>query len=109
VIEAYRDRVGPFVGTLCTVADVADKLEFSFQDNQQGLVMVSKAMREAGCRTLEGKNRQIRVDTKQVRLWAVSKKLAAKYSAMEPAALAELYKRQKTLKPIILDDYDPGS
>jgi hypothetical protein len=99
VIEAYRDRVGPFVGTLCTAADVADKLEFSFEDNQQGLAMVSKAMREAGCRTLEGKNRQIRVDGKQVRLWAVSKKLAAKYSAMEPAALAELYKRQKTLKP----------
>jgi hypothetical protein len=109
VIEAYRDRVGPFVGTLCTAADVADKLEFSFEDNQQGLVMVSKAMREAGCRTLEGKNRQIRVDTKQVRLWALSKKLAAKYSAMEPATLAELYKRQKTLKPIILDDYDPAS
>lgn len=109
VIEAYRDRAGPFVGTLCTAADVADKLEFSFEDNQQGLVMVSKAMREAGCRTLEGKNRQIRVDTKQVRLWAMSKKLAAKYSAMEPAALAELYKRQKTRKPIILDDYDPAS
>jgi hypothetical protein len=109
VIEAYRDRVGPFVGTLCTAADVADKLEFSFQDNQQGLVMVSKAMREAGCRTLEGRNRQIRVDTKQVRLWALSKKLAAKFSTMEPAALAELYKRQKTRKPIILDDYDPAS
>jgi hypothetical protein len=99
VIEAYRDRAGPFVGTLCTAADVADKLEFSFEDDQQGLVMVSKAMREAGCRTLEGKNRQIRVDTKQVRLWAVSKKLAAKYSAMEPAALAELYKRQRARKP----------
>jgi hypothetical protein len=28
---------------------------------------------------------------------------------MEPATLAELYKRQKTLKPIILDDYDPAS
>ena len=99
VIEAYRDRAGPFVGTLCTAADVADKLEFSFEDNQQGLLMVSKAMREAGCRTLEGKNRQIRVDTKQVRLWAMSKKLAAKYSAMEPAALAELYKRQRARKP----------
>ena len=109
VIEAYRDRAGPFVGTLCTAADVADKLEFSFEDNQQGLVMVSKAMREAGCRPLEGKNRQIRVDTKQVRLWALSKKLAAEYSAMEPATLAELYKRQKTLKPIILDDHDPAS
>jgi hypothetical protein len=109
VLEAYRDRAGPFVGTLCTAADVADKLEFSFEDSQQGLVMVSKAMREAGCRTLEGKNRQIRADTKQVRLWARSKKLAAKYSAMEPATLAELYKRQKTLKPIILDDYDPAS
>ena len=109
VIEAYRDRVGPFAGTLCTAADVVDKLEFSFQDNQQGLVMVSKAMREAGCRTLEGRNRQIRVDTKQVRLWALSKKLAAKFSTMEPAALAELYKRQKTRKPIILDDYDPAS
>jgi hypothetical protein len=71
--------------------------------------MVSKAMREAGCRPLEGKNRQIRVDTKQVRLWALSKKLAAEYSAMEPATLAELYKRQKTLKPIILDDHDPAS
>jgi len=44
-----------------------------------------------------------------VRLWALSKKLAAKFSSMEPAALAELYKRQKTLKPIILDDYDPAS
>jgi Family of unknown function (DUF5906) len=109
VIEAYRERVGPFVGTLCTAADVVDKLKFSFQDNQQGLVMVSKAMREAGCRTLEGGNRQVRVDTKKVRLWALSKKLAAKYSAMEPAALAELYKRQKTRKPIILDDYDPAS
>jgi hypothetical protein len=109
VIEAYGDRAGPFVGTLCTAADVADKPEFSFEDNQQRLAMVSKAMREAGCRTLEGKNRQIRVDTKQVRLWALSKKLAAKYSAMEPATLAELYKRQKTLKPIILDDYDPAS
>ncbi len=109
VLEAYRDRAGPFVGTLCTAADVADKLELSFEDNQQGLVMVSKAMREAGCRTLEGRNRQIRVDTKKVRLWALSKKLAAKYSAMEPAALAELYKRQKTRKPIILDDCDPAS
>jgi hypothetical protein len=99
VIEAHRDRAGPFVGTLCTAADVADKLEFSFEDNQQGLVTVSKAMREAGCRTLEGKNRQIRVDTKQVRLWAVSKKLAAKFSTMEPAALAELYKRQRARKP----------
>ena len=98
VIEAYRDRAGPFVGTLCTAADVADKLELSFEDNQQGLVMVSKAMREAGCRTLEGKNRQIRVDTKQVRLWAVSKQLTAKYSAMEPAALAELYKRQSEFR-----------
>jgi Family of unknown function (DUF5906) len=109
VIEAYRDRVGPFVGTLCTAADVADKLEFSFQDNQQGLMMVSKAMREAGCRTLEGRNRQIRVDTKQVRLWALSKTLAAKFSTMEPAALAEHYKRQKTREPISLDDYDPAS
>jgi Family of unknown function (DUF5906) len=99
VIEAYRDRAGPFVGTLCSAADVADKLEFSFEDNQQGLVMVSKAMREAGCRTLEGKNRQIRVDTKQVRLWALSKRLAAKFSTMEPAALAELYKRQRARKP----------
>jgi hypothetical protein len=103
VLEAYRDRVGPFVGTLCTAADVADKLEFSFQDNQHGLMMVSKAMREAGCRTLEGSNRQIRVDTKQVRLWALSKELAAEFSTMEPAALAELYKRQKTREPIILD------
>jgi hypothetical protein len=109
VIEAHRNRVGPFVGTLCTAADVADELEFSFQDNQQGLVMVSKAMREVGCRTLEGGNRQIRVDTKPVRLWALSKKLAAKYSAMEPAALAELYKRQKTRNSIILDDCDPAS
>ena len=108
MIEAYRDRVGPFVGTLCTAADVADKLEFSFEDNQQGLAMVSKAMREAGCRTLEGRNRQIRVDTKQVRLWALTKKLAAKFSTMEPAALAELYKQQKTRTPI-LDDYDPAS
>jgi hypothetical protein len=99
VIDAYRDRAGPFVGTLCTAADVANQLEFSFEDNQQGLVMVSKAMREAGCRTLEGKNRQIRVDTKQVRLWALSKKLAAKFSTMEPAALAELYKRQRARKP----------
>lgn len=99
VIDAYRDRAGPFVGTLCTAADVADQLGFSFEDNQQGLVMVSKAMREAGCRTLEGKNRQIRVDTKQVRLWALSKKLAAKFSTMEPAALAELYKRQLARKP----------
>jgi hypothetical protein len=109
VLEAHRDRTGPFVGTLCTAADVANKLEFSFEDNQKGLAMISKAMREAGCRTLEGKNRQIRVDAKQVRLWALSKKLAAKFSTMEPAALAELYKRQKTLKPIILDDYDPAS
>jgi len=99
VIDAYRDRAGPFVGTLCTAADVADQLEFSFEDNQQGLLMVSKAMREAGCRTLEGKNRQIRVDTKQVRLWALSKKLAAKFSTMEPAALAELYKLQRARKP----------
>jgi hypothetical protein len=109
VLEAHRDRTGPFVGTLCTAADVANKLEFSFEDNQKGLAMISKAMREAGCRTLEGKNRQIRVDAKQVRLWALSKKLVAKFSTMEPAALAELYKRQKTLKPIILDDYDPAS
>jgi hypothetical protein len=103
VIEAYRDRAGPFVGTLCTAADVADKLEFSFEDNQQGLVMVSKAMREAGCRTLEGTNRQIRVDTKQVRLWALTKKLAAKFSIMEPAALAELYKWQRARKPSVDD------
>src|SRR5260370_16915298 len=107
VIEAYRDRVGPFVGTLCTAADVADKLEFSFEDNQQGLVMVSKAMREAGCRTLEGKNRQVRVDTKQVRLWALSKKLAPNYSPIPPATLAHLYKRPKTPNPIILHHYDP--
>ena len=106
VIEAHRDRAGPFVGTLCTAADVADKLEFSFEDNQQGLVMVSKAMREAGCRTLEGKNRQIRVDTKQVRLWALTKKLAAKFSTMEPAALAELYKRERARKA---SDDDPAS
>jgi hypothetical protein len=109
VLEAHRDRTGPFVGTLCTAADVVDKLEFSFEDNQQGLAMVSKAMREAGCRKLDGTNRQIRVDGKQVRLWALSKKLAAEYSAREPAALAELYKRQKTREPIILDDYDPAS
>jgi Mesyanzhinovviridae DNA primase len=109
VLEAHRDRTGPFVGTLCTAADVVNKLELSFQDNQQGLAMVSKAMREAGCRTLDGTNRQIRVDGKQVRLWAVSKKLAAKYSAMEPAALAEVYRQQKTCEPIILDDYDPAS
>jgi hypothetical protein len=109
VLEAHRDRTGPFVGTLCTAADVVDKLELSFQDNQQGLAMVSKAMREAGCRTLDGTNRQIRVDGKQVRLWAVSKKLAAKYSAMEPAALAEVYRQQKTREPIILDDCDPAS
>ena len=69
--------------------------------------MVTKAMREAGCRTLEGKNRDC-VATKQVRLWALSKQLAAKYSAMEPAALAELYKRHKTRKPIT-DDYDPAA
>jgi hypothetical protein len=104
-----RDRVGPFVSTLFTAADVADKLEFSFQDNQQGLMMVSKAMREAGCRTLEGSNRQIRVDTNQVRLWALSMTLAAKFSTMEAAALAEHYKRQKTREPISLDDYDPAS
>jgi hypothetical protein len=72
-------------------------------------VTVSKAMREAGCRTLAGTNRQIRVDTKQVRLWAISKKLAAKFSAMEPAALAELYKRERMRKPINLDDYDPAA
>jgi hypothetical protein len=86
-----------------------DKLEFSFQDNQQGLAMVSKAVREAGCRKLDGTNRQIRVDGKQVRLWALSKKLAAEYSAMEPAALAALYRQQNTCEPIILDDYDPAS
>src|ERR1700676_36885 len=109
VLEVHRDRTGPFVGTLCTAADVVDKLELSSQDNQQGLTMVSKAMREAGCRTLDGTNRQIRVDGKQVRLWALSKKLAAKYSAMEPAALAEVYTQQNTREPIILDDYDPAS
>ena len=109
VLEAHRDRTGPFVGTLCTAADVVDKLELFFQDNQQGLAIVSKAMREAGCRKLDGTNRQIRVDGKQVRMWALSKKLAAEYSAMEPAALAELYKRQKTREPIILDDDDPAS
>jgi hypothetical protein len=65
--------------------------------------MVSKAMREAGCRTLEGTNRQIRVDTKQVRLWALTKKLAAKFSIMEPAALAELYKWQRARKPSVDD------
>ncbi len=72
-------------------------------------MMVTKAMREAGCRTLDGTNRQIRVDGKSVRMWALSKKLAVEYSAMAPAAVAELYKRQKTREPIILDDYDPAS
>jgi hypothetical protein len=109
VLEAHRDRSGPFLGTLCTAADVVEQLELSFQDNQKGLAMVSKAMREAGCRKLDGTNGQIRVDGKQVRLWALSKKVAAEYSAMEPAALAELYKREKTGEQIILDDYDPAS
>ena len=108
MIEAYRDRVGPFVGTLCTAAGVAEELEFSFHDNQQGLMMVSKAMRKAGCRTLEGGNRQIRVEAKKVRLWAISKELADKFSNLEPAALAELYKRQRASKQVILDD-DPAS
>jgi hypothetical protein len=97
IIEACRDRQGPFAGTLFTAADVADKLEFAFEDNQRGLAAVAKAMREAGCRSIK---HQVRVDTKQVRLWALTKKIAAQCSSFEAAKLVELYKVQRARQPM---------
>jgi hypothetical protein len=99
VVEAYRERSGPFVGSLFTAADVANKLEMSFTDNQHGLAMVARALREAGCRAIEGKNRQIKVDTKPLRIWALNKKIAAQCGKIEPAALCDRYKVQRARKP----------
>jgi 2,4-dienoyl-CoA reductase-like NADH-dependent reductase (Old Yellow Enzyme family) len=106
VIDAYRERTGPFAGSVTTAADVAESLQIAFpsDDKQAGLAAIAKAMHEAGCRQIVKK--QIRVDAKQVRLWARTKKLAARWSSMEPAELATLYKQQRAIKPLS-PGYDP--
>ncbi len=96
VYQAYKEQTGPFRFNLMTAEDVAHHTGCA---NTKTL---TTAMVEAGCRKLrtpEGRDAQVTINGRRVRLWAINGAVAAHHTKSSLQELASVYLAERSGKP----------